>query len=277
MHRVNLIALAAAWVMSIAISTPVHGESTNGANAFNWYYATAFGTGVYRVGEVNVATVTLPFAHRLRQTTADQWGIRLLLPLTVGGADTNDGGGIPGVPNQLASVAFVPGIAFERQLRPNWIISPYLNVGIGREFLQGSSAEIVVAGIKSRYFFPLAGHDAYLGNALVYSHTSVSRGSNDSLALFVAGLNAALFDGPDVGGRTTRFWGHTIYYGYFNNLEFVLPGSRVVALRNELELAVSLAPRNPWDVLGFDLEAVGLGYRFGNGTKGINLFTSFPF
>jgi len=277
MRGTTFARLAAVLALSAAIWSPARGQSSTGANAFNWYYATAFGTGVYRVGDVDVVTLRLPFGHTLRPATADQWGIRLVLPVTIGGADTNNRSGISGVPDRLASAAVVPGVEFERRLRPDWTLVPYLNFGVGREFLDGSSAQILVVGVRSRYLFSLQERDAYLGNALVYSNTSVSGGSDDSLALFVAGLNVAAFDGPDVGGRTTRFWGHAIYYGYFDNLEFVLPGNQVVPLRNEFELALSLTPRKPWNVLGFELDAVGIGYRFSNNTKGISLFTSFPF
>lgn len=269
--------LSAAFLLIACMAAPVAGQPEPGASAFNWYYATAFGTGIYRVGSVDVVTLKLPFAHTLRPATPGQWGVKLLLPVTVGGADTNAGSGISGVPDRLASVAVVPGVEFERQLGPDWTIKPYVNAGVGREFLDGSTAEILVAGVKSRYRLPLEGRDAYLGNALVYSRTWVDRGSDENLGVFVAGLNAAAFDGPEVGARATQVWGHAIYYGYFNDLEFVLPGSEVVALRNEFELAVSLTPRKAWDVLGFDLDVVGLGYRFSDDTKGITLFTSLPF
>lgn len=277
MRSAALIRLAAACLLFAALPAPARAQPERGASAFNWYYATAFGTGVYRVGSVDVITLNLPFAHTLRPASPDRWGIKLLLPVTVGGADTNAGSGISGVPDRLASAAVVPGIEFERQLGQEWTIKPYLNAGVGREFLEGSTAEILIVGVKSRYRLPLDGRDAYLGNALVYSRTWADRGSDDTLGVFVAGLNAAVFDGPEIGARTTQVWGHAIYYGYFNDLEFVLPGSKVVALRNEFELAVSLTPRKPWDVLGFELDTVGLGYRFSKDTKGITLFTSFPF
>jgi len=270
-------ALTTAFLLVAALAAPARAQPDRGASAFNWYYATAFGTGIYRVGSVDVITLKLPFAHSLRPATPDQWGVKLLLPVTVGGADTNAGSGISGVPDRLASAAVVPGIEFERQLGPDWTIKPYFNAGVGREFLEGSTAEILIAGVKSRYRLPLENRDAYLGNALVYSRTWVDHGNDDTLGVFVAGLNAAAFDGPEIGARATKVWGHAIYYGYFNDLEFVLPGTEVVALRNEFELAVSLTPRKAWDILGFDLEVVGLGYRFSDDTKGITLFTSLPF
>ncbi|HSO07087.1 MAG TPA: hypothetical protein VLW45_07600 [Pelomicrobium sp.] len=269
-------AALAALVLLVAAWPVAHAQTATGASAFNWYYATAFGTGVYRVGGVDVVALKLPFAHTLRPTGPDQWGVRLALPVTIAGADVGEESDVPGLPDHLASIAFVPGIEVEIPLRPEWTLTPYLNAGVGREFLDGSSATIGIAGVRSRYRFPAFGRDAYLGNALVYSRTWTS-GPDDALALFIAGLNVAAFDGPDVGNRATRIWGHAIYYGYFNDLEFVLPDSEVVALRNEYELAVSLIPRKPWDVLGFELDAVGLGYRFSNETQGITLFTSFPF
>jgi hypothetical protein len=202
--------------------------------------------------------------------------LRLLLPVTVGGADLNDRSGLNGVPDKLASVAVVPGIELDIQARPDWTLSPYVSLGRGQEFLEGTSATILVTGIKSRYRFDVLGHPAYLGNGLVYSRTW-SSANDDSLGLFIAGFNMSAFDGPEIGGHATKVWGHLIYYGFFNNLEFVLPGSEVVALRNEYEVAASLVPRKPWNVLGFELDTVGLGYRFSTDTRGVTLFTSFPF
>lgn len=268
-------AAAAALAAALLAAAPAAAQST-GANAFNWYYATAFGSGFYRVGGVDIVALKLPFAHTLRPAAADRWGVRLTLPVTVGGADVGDANEIPGLPDSLASVAFVPGLEVEIPLRPDWTITPYVNLGVGREFLEGSSAAIGVVGVRSRYRLPVRGRDDYLGNALVYSRTWAT-GADDSLALFVAGLNFAVLDGPDLGGRRTRVWSHAIYYGYFNDLEFVLPESEVVALRNEYELALSLTPYKPWDVLGFELDTVGLGWRFSSDTRGVTLFTSFPF
>ncbi len=276
MTRGRRAALAALVVWAAAPWPVARAQTATGASAFNWYYATAFGTGVYRVGDIDVVALKLPFAHTLQPAAPGQWGVRLTLPVTVSGADVGEANDVPGLPDSLAAVAFVPGIEVEIPLSPEWTVTPYLNAGVGREFLDGSSAAIGIAGIRSRYRFPVLGRDAYLGNALVYSRTWAS-GPDESLALFIAGLNVAAFDGPDLGGRATRVWGHAIYYGYFNDLEFVLPGSEVVALRNEYELAVSLIPRRPWDVLGFELDAVGLGYRFSNETRGVTLFTAFPF
>ncbi|HEX9184355.1 MAG TPA: hypothetical protein VF876_13965 [Burkholderiales bacterium] len=50
---------------------------------FNWYYASVFGTGYYRIGEEQVGVIRVPLRYELRPASAEHWGIRLTLPVSL--------------------------------------------------------------------------------------------------------------------------------------------------------------------------------------------------
>ncbi len=50
----------------------------------NWYYAATYGTGIYTAGDRTVGVLKIPVSRTLRESGDDQWGLRLILPLTLG-------------------------------------------------------------------------------------------------------------------------------------------------------------------------------------------------
>ena len=75
-------------------------ESEPGEGALNFAYATVLGTGAYQVGERSVYVLNLPFFATLQAPDEHQWGVELLLPLTLGVHDFD----LPGFPRECAPV-----------------------------------------------------------------------------------------------------------------------------------------------------------------------------
>lgn len=82
---------------------------------FNWYYASVFGTGAYKIGEESVAALRLPFAYTFRKATDEQWGLRLTVPVTAAVAEFDlrdfDLGRVSTV-----GMSIVPGLEAEARL-----------------------------------------------------------------------------------------------------------------------------------------------------------------
>jgi hypothetical protein len=252
-------------------------QSQNVDQLFNWYYASVYGTGYYKIGEESVAVVRLPFAHTLRQATEEQWGLRLTLP--VAGAFANfdftefDLGHV-----STAGMSFVPGLEIVIPLSPAWTVKPFASLGMGRDFQHDSNAIIYSVGATTVYQLPTG--DSVLsaiGGKLVYAGYQ-SGGEKNILGAVSIGGDLGFPLSMEISGRQAVLGTQLIGTVYFNNLDFLIPGSPREEVSHEVEVALTLGARRPFEVLGIGFDRFGLGYRWGSdGLRGVRLVGSFPF
>lgn len=241
----------------------------------DWYYASTFGTGVYSIGDRTVFVARLPFGYRLRESDAERWGVRLKFPVSVG---------VYNVPNQFddilersnfAAVSVLPGIEFERQVTPQWTIRPTGSFGYGRDIGSSVSSRIWEVGIRSLYTIPLRDLDFVLGNALLYAGSNATTGTTQNLGIFSTGLNFIIPTGKELMGRPTNVGVHFIYYAYFNRLDFFLDANDRREVNQQYELAMTLGASKPFDLFGFSVDRIGVGFRVGDDFFAIRLLTGF--
>lgn len=123
---------------------------------FNWYYATAFGTGVYTVDGERVTVVAIPVTYTLREPNEEHWGVRLTLPVSVALANFDmtepDLGNIENV--DIAALSLLPGAQLRIPMSENWRPRPFANVGRGREFQNDVAATVYPLGLSTLYDVP---------------------------------------------------------------------------------------------------------------------------
>jgi len=244
------------------------------AALFNWYYAAAFGSGVYRVGEVNTFLIRAPLAYRLREANAEQWGLRLVAPITVGVADIEPNNR-DGIPDTLTALSASVGAELEIFMNERWMIKPLATLGGGQEFASSKRAAVGVIGARSLYRLPLEPITLDFGSSLLVARARSEEMKEDlgELALGLDWLTPVQVD----AGRPAALGLTAIQYWYFRRLKFLLPTSEEVAVRAESELSVSLRFQTPLALLGSEMDRISLGVRVGKGLVGISLTTSFPF
>ncbi len=247
----------------------------NAERVIDWYYAATFGTGVYQIGDRTVLVARLPFGLRLRESDEDHWGIRLKFPVTVG---------VYRVPNQFedvldrsnfAAVSVLPGVEFERQMSSQWVLRPTGSFGYGHDFSEGVGSRIWEVGVRSLYTVPLRQGEFILGNALLYAGSNTTTGATQNLGIFSMGLNFIQPTGKELLGRPTNFGLHFIYYAYFNRLDFFLDANERRRVDQQYEVAMTLGASKPFDILGFSLDRIGIGFRVGDDFLAIRLVTGF--
>lgn len=253
-------------------------QAQDDINVVNWYYSTMFGTGYYKVGDANVGIIRLPFTYTFKTTreNKDKYGMKLLLPVSTGfhSFDYND---ILDLPNNVATLSFVPGIELEYLMNKSWILMPYVNTGLGKEFNQKIWSWIYGAGIKSRWALPFKDGEFTLGNSLNYAGYSASDNSSSGMLSFVNGLNWITPLKFTLFKRSTNLGTHLIYYGYLDELNFIDSNANNLSIRHEFEFAVTLGTHKPRSFLGFDFTRYGLGFRFGQHIRAIRLVTEFSY
>ncbi len=244
----------------------------------DWYYAAAFGTGVYNVGDRKVTVFRIPFAYRFGPLR-ERWSAKLLLPLTVGFYDfaVDDLLGL-NFNEHFGTVSFLPGVEVEIPVSSRWTLIPNVHVGAGTEVQGENYAAIYTLGIKSRLRFPLNGAEFMLGNAFKFAGYSAREGANDNLSRFVTGLNYSTPPYASVFGRQVRLGLHLVHLFYFDRVNFLsVAGGDDESLRNEFEAALTLEGDRPWRLFGLSLERLGIGIRYGEDLKAVRLVGGFPY
>ena len=271
MTAFRFLAIACTLVCSPALAAD---PARDNAALFNWYYAAAFGSGVYRVGEVNTFLIRAPLAYRLREANAEQWGLRLIAPITVGVADIEPDDR-DGIPDTLTALSASVGAELEIVMNERWMIKPLATLGGGQEFASSERAAVGVIGAKSLYRLPLEPITLDFGSSLLVARARSEELKEDlgELALGLDWLTSVQVD----AGRPAALGVAAIQYWYFRRLKFLLPTSEEVAVRAESEIAVSLRFHKPHILFGTEVDRVSLGLRAGDGLRGISLTTSFPF
>jgi hypothetical protein len=260
-------------------STPAADEVTQEAALVNWYYSATFGTGFYKVGDATATVVMLPFAYELQKQTADQSGVTLLLPITIGAYNLNarqfDNFNVR---DDIAAISFLPGVEWNTSVTEQWRLKPFIQLGLGSEFHANALATMYTGGVKS--LCPLsqdADFPLRLGNALVVAGYRVKGGEEQGLGTFQTGIEMgtpwrlSLFD------HSNRLFVYAIYYAYFSRLAFANPTPGELSVRQEGEVGFSFKTTPTASVLGFEMDTLGLGVRFANNLRGIRFVTEFPF
>ncbi|HEX7248887.1 MAG TPA: hypothetical protein VF262_00735, partial [Burkholderiales bacterium] len=191
---------------------------------FNWYYASVFGTGYYRIGEEQVGVLRVPLRYELRPASTERWGIHLTLPVTVAFAEFDlDDFNLGKVRAQGLTV--LPGIEAEILLQDNWTVRPFVNVGGGWEFETNNPSTIFSLGATTRHTRPaFEASRLALGGKLAYA--GYSAGSEASqLAQLSLGGELAVPAGFTIAERAALVAFQLIGTAYVKELEFLLPST----------------------------------------------------
>ena len=269
-------ALAPAQAQSPPVAT-VQQRAEHPDELFNWYYASVFGTGYYKIGEEQVGVIRVPLRYELRPASAERWGIRLTLPVTMAFAEFDlDNFNLGKVRAQGLSV--VPGVELEIPLDRDWTLRPYANLGGGWEFETNRSSTIFSLGATTLHTRP-AFEDSRLafGGRIAYAGYKAGNEASQLLQLSL-GTELAVPAGFAIAERAAVVAFQLIGTAYIRELEFLLPSQGARQVAYEAELGVALGVRRAFEVLGVSFDRVGLAYRAGNnGLRGVRLVASFPF
>ena len=276
--RVIFLGCVAHWLATPASAqTTVQERSQNVDQLFNWYYASVFGTGYYKIGEESVAVVRLPFAYTLREPSEEHWGIKLTFPVAAAFARFDlqdfDLGNV-----STAGLSVLPGIEAQIPVGKRWTVKPFANVGMGRDFQHDTNALIYSVGVSSIYQRPINDNVlSAVGAKLTYAGYQ-SGGEKSVLGALSVGGDLGFPLRKEISGRPLILGTQLIGTVYFNNLDFLMPGSGTEKVSSEVEVGLTLSVRRPFEVLGIGFDRIGIAYRRGsNDLRGVRLVGAFPF
>ncbi|HZP91803.1 MAG TPA: hypothetical protein VFB20_02835 [Burkholderiales bacterium] len=272
-RAVLLTALALAGSAAALAQT---GTVQNRSELINWYYAATFGTGFYTAGDRTVAVVQAPISYGLKPPAEGEWGVKLLLPISLGFYNYNLGTVVDrGLPSRLNTVSAVPGVEFERIVSPRLDLRPYVSAGWGKDLSGSDSAFIYDVGIRGRY---LLGENRGVTYALLGRLSEAGYrpqgGSTQPLGFIATGIDITVPTGQELADHPISIGFTPSYWYYFRQLKFAQFSAPENRITEQWEFALSLITSKPWNILGFDLDRIGLAVQTGGGVTGVHLFTS---
>jgi hypothetical protein len=254
------------------------GAQTPDVDPFHWGYALAFGTGVYRLADGTEARVVrLPLSKQLRDPAASRGpGIRLLLPFAVGVQRFDEDDLPPDRPaDRVEQAAFLPGVELELPRSERWTLRVRGQAGWGTE-LEGEedAARVLAVGIRSRLLWPGAPGRPALINGLLWAGVDPGLAERSSMLRLTNGLEF------DVAVPRWKFRDETMhlkphvlgdwYYRPSGAIAFGADDSE--HLRHEWQVGLAAGRETGFKLLWFELDSIGVAYRFSEVSAGIRFF-----
>lgn len=271
--------LASIFLLLISISiTPSH--ATDDKSAFgltNFAFSSYLGTGFYTSSGQDVFILHLPFQHTIIEKTVTDAGWVLNLPLTVGLIDFGrlDNDILPAF-DDVTTLTFLPGIEYQKQITPDWMIIPFADYGFARDLNNTTNILITGIGIKSYANFKSNNNLITLGNRFLYAREkSESADSGSDYTLIETGLNYRFTSEYQINNKSLHTNLYYINFYYPDDLVFFeqAPNPIRIGIENEVGVTFSNLP----DFLFFKDPELGIGIRRGSGLDVYRIVFGAPF
>jgi len=239
----------------------------------NYAYATWIGTGFYRVEQRTIWVLRAPFSYMaLEPGEKRKWGLKLLLPVTFGFHQFED------IPEDVGTMAFVPGVEFQYPILKNWWVKPYGQIGLGKDFSGGSLAYIYGAGVRTRAIFPWRRFEFSLGGNLMGAGQTISGGGNDNgFSMFEIGIEGLHPTNFTFLGRNTDLSLYFILTEFIDDLDILFPLDNDIKIRRLYKIGATMGFDKPLSIWFIKLPRIGIEYIPGEDMTGIALTMGFPF
>ncbi len=248
----------------------------------HYAYANYLGSGIYRTTGQNASLISMPFSYELGHKDKTSYDLRL--PVSVGFFDF-ELADIPELelPDEVGTITFTPGIAFNYQYSQNWLIESYFDIGYGRNLTTNKGVNVHSVGVSALYSFDIKNFDSIWANRIYYAgYDGNGYDANDSYAAVQLGIDTGLPVQYQILGYqfqprlfVTAFW-------YFSEVDFKLPGvqnfdeEKNVTLTNSLEFGFTLKFAKTIGYSWAGIDRLGLSYRYSKNFSAFRLLFSFP-
>ena len=240
----------------------VHAESFD-ADPANYAFANYFGSGFYQASGRNVVVLNIPL--RFDAGESDGVIMRWRLPVSIGFFDfTFDD---IDVPERADTLTVIPGMEWQVPMSEQWYLLPYIDLGWGKNFSRGEEHLVYSTGLSSHYSFGEDLHHQWVNRLFYAGYHGLSYDVDDGFSTFQSGLEWRLPWQFQLNRREAFINTYGVGQWHFDKLEFIVPDSDAKQIQSNIEIGMTLGVERPYELLGFELNRVGLGYRFVDGLR----------
>ena len=264
-----MIAAAMLVVSSLAISQELDGTPS-------YTYAVFGGTGIYDLDDRRVFVVRVPARYSFREPSVEKFGIKLLLPITLGAHNIDSVEDFS--TDDFATIAFVPGLELDFMPTSQWSIKPFGQAGYGWELDSGDTDVIWGAGVKTRYEIMSGDWRTWLGaEYLLAGKSPTDSDPSTSIDRVSVGIDVSHPVKWSLADRRTSIHGRVIYRNYTDELVIkTIDPDTFIEISEETEIALAVGVEPAIKFIGIPITQLGIGVRFGD-YKAVTLATTFPF
>jgi hypothetical protein len=244
--------------------------------SINYVFATDLGSGVYDLEGRTLQLYRLTWRRELRATSADQTGIRFVLPITAGFFDFTPLDVVTsGPPTSVDSFSVVPGFEFDYLLPGEWHLIPYARAGFS---VASSSVDgwLFGAGLRAEKRKDFHGWDALLRSDLAYAGVQYrNQTPDDEFMRLRQGFDFTRGVGWELRGREVELG----LYGIFDVITDppTVPMADAEKAPLQAEFGFTFASRPRIKVWRFDLPRLGFGYRLAGELSAWRFVIGVPF
>lgn len=244
--------------------------------SINYVFATDLGSGLYDLGGRTLQIYRFNYRKDLRETTADQMGLRFVVPVTAGFFDFNPVDVISsGPPTRVDSFSVVPGLEVDYLLPGDWHLIPYARTGFS---VASSSVDgwLYGAGVRVERHADYRGWDSFKRSDLAYAGVKYRHDApGDQFLRFRQGFDFTRGVGWSARGRELELG----LYAIFDLI--VDPPTAPVANGEDApvqaEFGVTFASRPRVKIWKFDAPRLGFGYRLAGELSAWRVVIGVPF
>jgi hypothetical protein len=245
----------------------------------NYAFANELGSGIYEISGRTIQVYQLQPTYPLREPSprGGRPGIRLIFPVTFGFFNFQPGDLLHlHIPTQIGALSLEPGVQLDYWLSDAWHVYPYLKGG--GTFASSAQINSVLygVGVRSDYrFAALASAGlwrAELAHAGVHYHGDLP---NDSFTRLRDAVELRhTFEWPSPR-RSAQLGSYAMTDVYFDAPSG--PASGIAARTVQFEGGLMFSASPMWQVKGFTLPRIGIGYRVAGVLSGWHLVIGEPF
>ncbi len=232
----------------------------------NFAFAHRLGTGIYEISGRTVQVYSLPFERRLRERDDERAGLVLTLPVTLGFFDFKVQDILEsGLPSDLSTLSFVPGLRWEIGLGEHWELQPFVEAGVARDRSNSLRATVATLGATADRRSESRHGALRWHQSLAYAYSRVDGTGSDDFALLVSGIELTRPLDMRVRDIALDYAPYAALRWYPDAPSVPLlasaPSGGVTRLQGEI--GITLGTAEPLRIAGVTLPRIGLGYRFG--------------
>jgi len=257
----------AAAIVALSVSAPAIAQDpllASEEQLVNYAFATQLGSGVYSISGRTLQIYRLPFGYTMTEPEENRPGIRLTLPLTIGLVDFKPQDVFDtGLPENLDTLSFVPGIEFDIELTPHWHLLPFAQAGRAWEREGGNDATVYSFGVHAAAAMDYESFDLRFDVGGSYATVDPDEAlRSDDIMLIEAGIEGRRPLGLKLSGHPID-WGAYLLADFFaDQADVPLDKAGEAANRVQLEVGVTVGPHSRITVWRIPVPRLGVGYRF---------------
>lgn len=218
----------------------------------------------------------IPISINIRRLENKPWGLRIYFPISLGAYELKAVRDVDEFFTSIQSIAIVPGVEALLPLGDRWLIKPFAEVGVGDDSATDKVNLLYATGLRTVGLYRARPFDLMLGGAFKYRNSTTSEAVKNWYSSIEFGADAQIPLGFSLGSRRAKGGGYAIAQ-YFTDLDIELISEGPITIQWNYEVGLSFSTDPVLELWKIKMPWIGIGYRFGDGARGVRVNFTFPF